>query len=85
MAKTKTTSETTPTPKTKWSTDITFVIGEAQAKKLAEWKAAHNTIFGVCDEDEYDYVFNTDGEDYSVVVRNTLHDTEIDLTDETSW
>ena len=85
MAIKKTTPETTPTPKTKWSTDITFVIGESQAKKLAEWKAAHNTIFGVCDEDEYDYVFNTDGKDYSVVVRNTLHDTEIDLTDETSW
>ena len=85
MAKTKTTPETVQTPKTKWSPDITFVIGEAKAKKLAEWKAAHNTLFGICDEDEYDYVFNISGDDYCITVRNTLHDTEIDLTDETSW
>jgi hypothetical protein len=79
MAKTKT------TPETKWPMDMTFVISATQMNKLSEWKAAHNTLFGVCDEDEYDYVFNISGDDYCITVRNTLHDTEIDLTDETSW
>jgi hypothetical protein len=77
--------KTEKTPETKWSTNIVFSIGEDKAKKLAEWKAAHNTLFGICDEDEYDYVFNISGDDYCITVRNTLHDTEIDLTDETSW
>lgn len=73
------------TQETKWPAGISFFINEDRARKLAEWKAAHNTIFGVCDEDEYDYVFNTDGNDVTILVRNRLHDTEIDLTDETSW
>jgi hypothetical protein len=80
MAKTKTTLETK-----NWPTNITFVISEAQAKKLAEWKAAHNTIFGFCGENEYDYVFCNIGDDVNIKVKNTYHDTEIDLTDETSW
>ena len=79
MAKTKTTEATTGTA------GITFIITDALVKKLNEWKQAHNTIFGYCDESEYEYVFTKTEEGYSIVVKNTYHDTEIDLTDETSW
>jgi len=82
MARTKTKEATL---ETKWPTEMTFVISATQVNKLSEWKAAHDTLFGICDEDEYEYVFNTDGNDVTILVRNTVHDTEIDLTDETSW
>ena len=78
MAKTKKIDVTLPT-------EITFVINEEKTKKLAEWKAAHNVIYGYCDDSEYDYVFTVDGDSCTIKVKNTYHDTEIDLTDETSW
>lgn len=75
MAKAKTTEPTA---------GITFTITYAQVKKLNEWKQAHNTIFGFCDESEYAYLFTKTEDGYSAVVKNIYHDTEIDLCDDES-
>jgi hypothetical protein len=63
--------------------NLTFVINEDQYKKIQEWKKAHNIIFGFCEDSEYDYVFTVDGENKcSLVVKNTYHETELDLSEE---
>ena len=74
--------KTETAPETKWPTGITFFINEDQKKVLDNWKQAHNTIFGYCSDHEYEYVFCESGDEYTITVKNTYHDTEICLSSE---
>lgn len=79
MAKKKQISLVEPTSR------LTFAVTDDQMKKIAEWKQAHDTIFGYCDDSEYEYVFtvvNSQENKYSLCIKNTYHDTDLDLSED---
>jgi hypothetical protein len=56
-----------------------FEMSEQQKRKLSEWQAAIEKVYGK--KGNYEYTFRPNGIDYTITVYSDLADFELDLTE----